>query len=99
MYIAYLDEFGHIGPFTGRGQEKYNENPMFGLGGIVLHATAVRVCDLVLSVEIESSCLGDQALRRGRLYVGKERRSAPHHCQHSQVQGAPHGNEPDIQSN
>lgn len=42
MYIAYLDEFGHIGPFTGRNREKYNESPLFGLGGIVLPATEVR---------------------------------------------------------
>ena len=42
MYIAYLDEFGHIGPFTGRNQQKYNENPLFGLGGIVLPATEAR---------------------------------------------------------
>ncbi len=42
MYIAYLDEFGHIGPFTGRQQERFNESPLFGLGGIVLPATEVR---------------------------------------------------------
>lgn len=42
MLIAYLDEFGHIGPFTARSAEKYNESPLFGLGGIVLPATEVR---------------------------------------------------------
>jgi len=42
MYIAYLDEFGHIGPFTGRRQERFNESPLFGLGGIVLPALEVR---------------------------------------------------------
>lgn len=42
MYIAYLDEFGHIGPFTGRGEGKFNESPIFGLGGIILPATEVR---------------------------------------------------------
>ena len=42
MYIAYLDEFGHIGPYTGRNQQKYSESPLFGLGGIVLPATEVR---------------------------------------------------------
>lgn len=42
MYIAYLDEFGHIGPFTGRDREKFNESPLFGLAGIVLPATEVR---------------------------------------------------------
>jgi hypothetical protein len=39
MYIAYLDEFGHIGPFTGRQQAKYNESPVFGRGEIGLLAT------------------------------------------------------------
>lgn len=42
MFIAYLDEFGHIGPYTGRGQERFNESPLFGLGGIILPATEVR---------------------------------------------------------
>jgi hypothetical protein len=42
MYFAYLDEFGHVGPYTGRGNAKYNESPVFGLGGIILPAAEVR---------------------------------------------------------
>lgn len=42
MYIAYLDEFGHVGPYTGRTQAKYTESPLFGLGGVLLPATEVR---------------------------------------------------------
>lgn len=30
-YIAYLDEFGHIGPFVARNEPKYQESPVFGL--------------------------------------------------------------------
>ena len=42
MYIAYLDEFGHIGPFVNRDAEKYNESPVFGLAGIILPICEVR---------------------------------------------------------
>jgi Protein of unknown function (DUF3800) len=35
-YIAYLDEFGHIGPYKGRDDPKYNDSPIFGLGGLIL---------------------------------------------------------------
>lgn len=41
-YIAYLDEFGHIGPFITRADEKHNDSPVFGLAGIVLPMCAVR---------------------------------------------------------
>jgi hypothetical protein len=33
LYIAYLDEFGHDGPFISRNHEKHNTSPVFGLGG------------------------------------------------------------------
>ena len=42
FYIAYLDEFGHIGPFISRSHESHNTSPVFGLGGIVLPAERVR---------------------------------------------------------
>src|SRR5271155_5390943 len=42
MYFAYVDEFGHIGPYAGRAAPKYNESPIFGLGGIILPANEVR---------------------------------------------------------
>lgn len=42
MYFAYVDEFGHIGPYAGRAAPKYNESPIFGLGGILLPANEVR---------------------------------------------------------
>ena len=44
FYIAYLDEFGHIGPYIRRSHEIHNTSPVFGLGGIVL--PAVRRLDL-----------------------------------------------------
>jgi hypothetical protein len=42
FYIAYLDEFGHVGPFISRTHERHNTSPVFGLGGIVLPVERVR---------------------------------------------------------
>lgn len=41
-YIAYLDEFGHVGPYVSRDDEKHNDSPVFGLAGIVLPLQEVR---------------------------------------------------------
>jgi hypothetical protein len=42
VQFVYLDEFGHLGPFMARTAPKYNENPVFGLAGIVLPEESVR---------------------------------------------------------
>lgn len=42
FYIAYLDEFGHIGPYISRHDTRHNTSPVFGLSGIVLPADRVR---------------------------------------------------------
>ena len=41
-YIAYLDEFGYIGPFVSREHPHHNTSPVFGLGGFVLPSSKVR---------------------------------------------------------
>lgn len=41
-YLAYLDEFGHIGPFVSRDHPKFNDSPVFGLAGFLLPVEAVR---------------------------------------------------------
>ena len=41
-YIAYLDEFGHIGPYISRIHAQHNTSPVFGLGGLLLPASKVR---------------------------------------------------------
>ncbi len=41
-YFAYLDEFGHIGPYVTRSDPKYRESPVFGLAGFVMPADEVR---------------------------------------------------------
>ena len=40
--IAYLDEFGHIGPFISRCDRKHNDHPVFGLAGIVIPIEQAR---------------------------------------------------------
>ena len=42
LYVAYLDEFGHIGPYISKDDPKHNTSPVFGLGGIVLPHAKVR---------------------------------------------------------
>ncbi len=41
-YIAYLDEFGHIGPYVSRNDPKHNDSPVFGLAGFTLPVTEAR---------------------------------------------------------
>jgi hypothetical protein len=42
MFLVYLDEFGHIGPFLDRTSEKFSESPVFGLAGLMLPVDQVR---------------------------------------------------------
>ncbi|MFN3688715.1 DUF3800 domain-containing protein [Salinarimonas sp.] len=42
MIFAYLDEFGHIGPWYGADHPKHNTSPVFGVAGILLPEQAVR---------------------------------------------------------
>ena len=45
-YFAYLDEFGHIGPYVSpyvsRQDSKHNDSPVFGLAGFILPSERVR---------------------------------------------------------
>jgi len=42
MHFAYLDEFGHIGPYISREDPQHNSSPVFGLAGLVLPTPEVR---------------------------------------------------------
>jgi hypothetical protein len=42
LYVAYLDEFGNVGPYVSRNDPRYNDSPIFGIGGFVLPHTAMR---------------------------------------------------------
>ena len=74
-YIAYLDKVGHIGPFTGRNQQKYNENPLFGLGGIALPATEARRF-AVWFFQLKSNLLGWEIQRSGETPYTWEKKGA-----------------------
>lgn len=41
-YVAYLDEFGHVGPYVSRSHAQYKTSPVFGLGGMLIPAHEVR---------------------------------------------------------
>lgn len=41
-YVAYLDEFGHVGPYVSRNHPTYKTSPVFGLAGLLLPAHEVR---------------------------------------------------------
>lgn len=41
-YVAYLDEFGHVGQYVSRSHAQFKTSPVFGLGGVLLPATQVR---------------------------------------------------------
>ena len=42
LYLAYLDEFGHIGPYLTHDHPQHKTHPAFGLAGILLPYTQVR---------------------------------------------------------
>lgn len=42
MLLAYLDEFGHIGPYIDHDHPKFNDHPVFGYAGFVMPAENVR---------------------------------------------------------
>lgn len=42
LYIVYLDEFGHVGPYISNNDPHHKTHPIFGLGGFVLPAENVR---------------------------------------------------------
>lgn len=42
LFVAYLDEFGHVGPYLAHDDPRHNTHPVFGLGGVVLPYPQVR---------------------------------------------------------
>lgn len=41
-YVAYLDEFGHVGQYVSRNHPQYKTHPAFGFAGLIIPATEVR---------------------------------------------------------
>lgn len=42
LYLVYVDEFGHIGPYVSPTHEQYKTHPVFGLAGFALPYNRVR---------------------------------------------------------
>lgn len=42
LHVVFLDEFGHIGPFISRTDEKYKTSPVFGMAGFMVDSRNVR---------------------------------------------------------
>lgn len=42
LYLVYVDEFGHIGPYLSATDDKHNTHPVFGLAGFALPYDKVR---------------------------------------------------------
>ena len=40
--IAYLDEFGYVGPSVSRNDPRHKHSPVFGLAGFIMPADEVR---------------------------------------------------------
>ena len=78
---AYLDEFGHIGPYVTKQYPRHNDSPVFGLAGFVMPSEHLPgfgtwffqcKCDL-LAFEIERSGQNPALWEKkgGRLYTAR----------------------------
>lgn len=65
LYFAYVDEFGHVGPYVARTHPQHKTNPVFGFGGFLLPATAVRDFG-ELFLTLKRSHLGQEMKGRGK---------------------------------
>lgn len=76
MLIAYLDEFGHVGPYIEDGHPRFGQHPIFGYAGYILpaqHARGLgaefkRVKTALFKTEIEQSKTPAQWERKGSEY-------------------------------
>ena len=55
-YFAYLDEFGHIGPYVSRQDPRHNDSPVFGLAGFVLYRAILREAIKRIDEFCDSDC-------------------------------------------
>lgn len=75
MIFAYLDEFGHIGPFSGRKAERFNESPVFGLAGILLPEASVRGFATYF-LKLKEQLLADEINKSGKMSAMWEKKGA-----------------------
>jgi hypothetical protein len=64
MHFAFLDEFGHVGPFIARTDRRFNSSPVFGLGGMLLPEDAVRPF-ATWFFQLKGNLLGREIARAG----------------------------------
>lgn len=76
MLIAYLDEFGHVGPYLGHDHPRFNQHPIFGYAGFVVPAGQARQVGAsfkrakrqLFKTEIDLSATPSQWERKGSEY-------------------------------
>ena len=76
MLIAYIDEFGHVGPYIDRNHPKYWQHPVFGYAGFIIPsshareigAAFVKAKQSLFKTEIDKSELPSQWERKGSEY-------------------------------
>lgn len=76
MLIAYLDEFGHVGPYVSRDHARYKDHPVFGYAGYIIPAKNaryfgaefLRVKRTLFKTEIEQAEKPAQWERKGAEY-------------------------------
>jgi len=76
MLVAYIDEFGHAGPFISADHKKFNHHPVFGYAGFILPAENARTMsamfkrerDTLFQVQIQASDTPNQYEKKGNEY-------------------------------
>ncbi len=76
MLTAYIDEFGHDGPFVDVRHRKFNQHPVFGYAGFILPSANIREMGAVFKKErntlfkslVEASKTPHQWERKGNEY-------------------------------
>ncbi|MDY0270581.1 DUF3800 domain-containing protein [Trichloromonas sp.] len=75
LYIAYLDEFGHIGPYVSHDHPSHKTHPVFGLGGIVLPHGQVR-CFATYFFQLKNRLLEFELKKSGKHPAKWEKKGA-----------------------
>lgn len=76
MLVAYIDEFGHDGPFIDKSHAKFHHHPVFGYAGFILPASATREMGAIFKrerntlfkAEVASSSTPNQYEKKGNEY-------------------------------
>lgn len=75
MHIAFMDEFGHIGPFKSRTDHRFNSSPVFGLAGYVMPHHHVRHF-ATFFLQLKSNMLAHELRKNGKHPATWEKKGA-----------------------